>query len=134
MQPDAVMSDEAYLVRDDQRRLQTLTRSAWRNGPGFRSRTFNPWEGHTIWNPSPAFICRRRRLRDPSALAYVAGVSRVDLNYLLSRHQISLMRAAEAASAPARYAHHRLACLYAREIRLKRQGKHFGSLVLSHAF
>lgn len=41
----------------------------------------------------------------------------MDLNYLLSRHQISLMRADTAAGPEARYAHRNLAKGYAQRIR-----------------
>lgn len=41
----------------------------------------------------------------------------MDLNYLLSRHQISLMRADEAASCEVRHAHRGLAYAYATRIR-----------------
>jgi len=41
----------------------------------------------------------------------------MDLNYLLSRHQISLMRAADAASIEARCAHRNFASHYAARIR-----------------
>jgi hypothetical protein len=40
----------------------------------------------------------------------------MDLNYLFSRHQISLMRAAGAASAEARHAHRGFASHYAARI------------------
>jgi hypothetical protein len=40
----------------------------------------------------------------------------MDLNYLFSRHQVSLMRADTAASPEARYAHRRFAALYAARI------------------
>lgn len=52
----------------------------------------------------------------------------MDLNHLLSRHQISLMRAADAASVETRQAHHGLASHYAAridEIQL-RSGATFG--------
>ena len=46
----------------------------------------------------------------------------MDLNYLLSRHQVSLMRAERASSAEARIAHQSLAKEYAVRIRgLQRQ-------------
>lgn len=46
----------------------------------------------------------------------------MDLNYLLSRHQVSLMRAERASSAEARIAHQSLAKGYAERIRgLQRQ-------------
>lgn len=41
----------------------------------------------------------------------------MDLNYLLARHQISLMRADTAASHEARYAHRQFARHYASRIR-----------------
>jgi hypothetical protein len=37
----------------------------------------------------------------------------MDLNYLLARHQVSLMRAQDASGCEARVAHHRLAGEYA---------------------
>ena len=40
----------------------------------------------------------------------------MDLNYLLARHQISLMRAQDASGCEARVAHHRLATEYAQRI------------------
>ena len=42
----------------------------------------------------------------------------MDLNYLLSRHQISLMRANTAASSEARIAHRNMARAYAERIRV----------------
>jgi len=48
----------------------------------------------------------------------------MDLNYLLHRHQVSLIRADYAACEPARVAHRELASLYAREIaREKRRSR-----------
>ncbi len=41
----------------------------------------------------------------------------MDLNYLLSRHQVSLMRATSALSVEARYAHRAFAKHYAERIR-----------------
>lgn len=46
----------------------------------------------------------------------------MNLNYLLSRHQVSLMRAETAASAEARHVHRNLARLYADEIRAIQRG------------
>lgn len=46
----------------------------------------------------------------------------MDLNYLLSRHQISLVRADAAASPEARYAHRNLAKGYAERIRELQEG------------
>ncbi|MCC2978402.1 hypothetical protein LK533_17265 [Sphingomonas sp. PL-96] len=40
----------------------------------------------------------------------------MDLNYLLARHQISLMRAQDASGSEARVAHRRLASEYAQRI------------------
>ncbi len=40
----------------------------------------------------------------------------MDLNYLFSRHQTSLMRAGSAATPEARFAHRRFAALYAERI------------------
>ena len=40
----------------------------------------------------------------------------MDLNYLLARHQTSLMRARTAACAPSRLAHHGLAAGYAARV------------------
>lgn len=42
----------------------------------------------------------------------------MDLNYLLSRHQVSLMRASSASSVEARIAHRSLARNYAKQIRV----------------
>ena len=50
------------------------------------------------------------------APAYISRRPRVDLNYLLSRHQISVMRGDAAASPEAGYAHKALAKLYAARI------------------
>lgn len=46
----------------------------------------------------------------------------MDLNYLLARHQISLMRADAATGPEARYAHRHLARGYAERIRELREG------------
>lgn len=56
----------------------------------------------------------------------------MDLNYLLSRHQIALMRAESASCAEAKIAHHGMARGYAERIRVMRQliGAH-GTTVLS---
>lgn len=51
----------------------------------------------------------------------------MDLNYLHSRHQISLMNAAAAKSAEARIAHRNLAELYAARINTQRRGLPAGS-------
>lgn len=45
----------------------------------------------------------------------------MDLNYLLSRHQIALMRATNASCAEARIAHRNMARGYAQRIRVLRQ-------------
>ena len=56
----------------------------------------------------------------------------MDLNYLLSRHQVSLMRADSAASPEARFAHRGLARAYAECIRVERSTVHTsGSASLS---
>lgn len=56
----------------------------------------------------------------------------MDLNYLLSRHQVSLMRADSAASPEARFAHRALARAYAECIRAERSTvPTFGSASLS---
>lgn len=51
----------------------------------------------------------------------------MDLNYLYSRHQTSLMAAAGAASTEARAAHNGLAALYASRINELRRGLPAGS-------
>ncbi|WP_190282614.1 hypothetical protein [Rhizorhabdus histidinilytica] len=51
----------------------------------------------------------------------------MDLNYLHSRHQISLINAAAAKSIEARIAHRRLADLYADRINLQRRDLPAGS-------
>lgn len=51
----------------------------------------------------------------------------MDLNYLLSRHQVSLMRAAAAACSEARHSHQGLARSYAERIRLLRERLGAGS-------
>lgn len=51
----------------------------------------------------------------------------MDLNYLHSRHQISLINAAAAQSTEARTAHRRLADLYAARINVQRRGLPAGS-------
>lgn len=51
----------------------------------------------------------------------------MDLNYLHSRHQVSLINAAAATSAEARIAHRRLADLYAARINLQRRDLPAGS-------
>jgi len=57
----------------------------------------------------------------------------MDLNYLLSRHQISLMRADDAACCEARHAHQGLAQGYATRIRELEQVLGSGSSLLQPA-
>jgi len=70
-----------------------------------------------MWLIAGRRLRRRQWLRDNCAPAYIRLEHVMDLNYLLARHQISLMRAAEAPSCEARHAHRGLARGYAARIR-----------------
>lgn len=58
------------------------------------------------------------------------GVRLLDLNYLLSRHQISLMRAGSSACSSSRRSHQGLAAGYAARIRTIQAGKTGSSPVI----
>jgi len=54
----------------------------------------------------------------------------MDLNYLLHRHQISVMRADAAACGPSRMAHEGLAALYAGAVSRVQRGKGSGGRLI----
>lgn len=61
-------------------------------------------------------VRKRQRPEDVRAFAYAVGASLMDLNYLLHRHQVALMRADRAASPEAACSHAGMARGYERRI------------------